>query len=217
MIFCINTFKNIKIKNRGFSLMEMLVTVTIFTIMMGLTFFNYPKLAQSLSFSNSAQEITGSLKTAQVNGSSRGGDYTGDGVYYEKGKSYYTEFKDATTTIDSFGTKRGDNLFSILTTPSDSEKKVEIGNVIIIGDICVKNSVDSSKVCGKNKLSITFSRPAVVANITDHSQTSSVNNFYDKGYIELYKAGYAGFDRKCVIVYKYGDIDLKNTPCADQP
>ena len=90
-------FTNKKINfYRGFSLLEVIVTLAILGMMAGLVLFNYPKLTQTLAFRNASDQLFFGLKSAQVTGSSRGGDYRGDGIFIDTtvSNSNFSEFQD---------------------------------------------------------------------------------------------------------------------------
>ncbi len=215
--------KNKKFKNQGFTLIEVMVNVVIFGIMMSISFYNYPKLTQALAFSNAAQEIVSIVKSAQISGSSRGGSYSGDGVFFSRNGITFTEFLDATSTLDYLGTLKSDRVFSTSTDPSDLISKINtVQNNVKVSDICVKNTSSSKKcgVNGVNNFSVTFVRPSIAANMTDYSETflgSGIYNFFDKGYIELLQTGPGNYYKKCIVIYNYGQVETKSGECSFQP
>jgi prepilin-type N-terminal cleavage/methylation domain-containing protein len=214
---------------RGFSLLEVIVTMVIFGIMMSISFSNYPRLTAATAFNNAAQEIVSITKSAQITGSSRGGSYGGDGVYFAIGdKTNFIEFSDIIPNIDLgsgvTGVKKGDKVFSNNLTPApddlDLTKITKIQSNISISDLCVKNSTGTiscnTTPGGPDNLSISFIRPSVEANISDMNQIAGKYDLYDKGYVELYQHGTSKTDYKCMIVYRYGQIDLKSGKCTQQ-
>jgi prepilin-type N-terminal cleavage/methylation domain-containing protein len=212
-------------KVSGFTIMEMLVTVAIFGLMMSISIFNYPKLSQVITFNSSSEAVLDSLKFSQIKGSSRGGDYRGDGVYFlMSSPTNYTEFLDATTTLDLVtGTEKSDRAYSndLIPFPSKPDLVVSTNKIqsnVKINNLCVKNSTDPSPVCGKSKLSVTFVRPSLTANISDLTEFSpGVFNLFEKGYIELSIKNSTNEDKKCLVVYRYGQMELKQGFCINQP
>lgn len=215
--------KNKHFKNQGFTLIEVMVNVVIFAIMMSISFYNYPKLTQALAFNNASQEIVSIIKSAQISGSSRGGSYSGDGVFLYKDGNTFIEFLDATSTLDYLGTLKSDKAFSTSTSPSDLISKINtIQNGVKVSDLCVKNTSGVKKCVanGVNNFSVAFVRPSTAGNITDYSETflgSGIYNFFDKGYIELLQPGQGTYYKKCIVIYNYGQIETKSGECSFQP
>ncbi len=59
-----------KIKNRGFTLVELMVSISIFMLLTGVTLMSYPKFSNKLSLDLLAEDIALSLRQAQIFGSS---------------------------------------------------------------------------------------------------------------------------------------------------
>ncbi|MDO8493451.1 MAG: type II secretion system protein [bacterium] len=59
-----------KVNNRGFSLIELMVTISIFIMLTSFTLANYPKFSNKLSLDLLAQDLALSLRQAQIFGSS---------------------------------------------------------------------------------------------------------------------------------------------------
>lgn len=227
--------KNIKInkvktcfnKNKvlGFSLIEVVVTVAIFAIMMGIAFTNYPKLTQAVAFDTASQNILDVIKSAQITGSARGGDYRGDGAYFKLSDPFsFILFSDfAYITDATTGNKKSDKIYSnnLSSLPGDLDGATstnKIQNNVKITKLCVKT--ETIKDCSKTELSISFTRPFLNSNISDNDTKESdgvTYKLFEKGYVELYINGSAGLDNKCILVYKYGQSDIKNGLCDDQP
>lgn len=216
-----NTFKNKKSPSliSGFSLIEVVVTMAIFAIMMGIAFTNYPRLSQAVAFNTASENLLEVLKSAQITGSARGGDYRGDGVYFKLSDPFdYLQFLDYAVTVDSLtANKKSDKIYTnnILPTPTDLDQlvsKSKIQNNVKLMRLCTKTS-SSPQDCIKPELSISFTRPYLAANISDHTQTLGLYNFYEKAGIELFINGSAGQDRKCIVVYQYGQMEIKQGEC----
>lgn len=209
----------------GFSLIEVVVTTAIFAIMMGIAFTNYPRLTQAVAFDTASQNLLDVIKSAQVTGSARGGDYRGDGVYFKLSDPFnFTLFSDFAYITDLItGNKKSDKIYSnnLIPLPGDLDGATstsKIQNNVKITKLCVKTGV--TKDCNKAELSISFTRPFLNANISDNNSKESdgvTYTLFEKGYIELYINGSAGLDNKCILVYKYGQADIKNGLCDAQP
>ena len=211
-------------KAYGFSLIEVVVTMAIFAIMMGIAFTNYPRLSQAVAFDTAAQNTLDVLKSAQITGSARGGDYRGDGVYFKLSNPFdYILFSDYANIIDLVtSNKKSDKIYSnnLPTSPAISESdqltsKNKIQNNVKVINLCIKDS--GVMVCNKSELSISFTRPYVAANISDNITKDILINdnyfLFEKAGIELFINGSAGADKKCIVVYKYGYMEIKSGAC----
>jgi hypothetical protein len=124
-------------------------------------------------------------------------------------------FLDKSDNVDDFGDAKSDKVYDRDITDKTLKNNKNI-NQVKVSDLCVSLEGQSNKVCGKQELSLTFIRPTAQANISDMTSSGGVYNFYDKGYIDLFQSGLPGSDHKCIIVYKFGQIDTKNGKCLDQ-
>ena len=223
--FKINSIKQIVknnfIRQRGFTLMEFVVNMIIFIMMMGIAFFNYPRLSLALSFSNDSQDVLAKIREIQIKGSSRGGGYTGEGLYIKSGiKSSFKIFLDSTSTLDYLGVNMGNNLYD-----PDLDLLLQeylLPNNIRITGICIKEAGNNDKNCRVGDFIITYSRPEIKANISGNiAQLDFIvlpREFTDadKGYIELSQISSPYESKNCIVVYKYGQIELHNGPCSFQ-
>ncbi len=219
-----NYFLNRNLRLRGFSLVELMITVAIFAVLGVFIYSSYPRLNNILGFNLSVQDVTSRLKMAQIRGASMGGDYRGYGVYFSSDVSsnYLTTsfFDKENESMNSLGIQETNRYFYI--DPADKNNpvndKIDIEDILrnstIISDLCVK-SVSSLKVCGKSSLSVSFVRPSTQANITDYTEDTLGNkNFFDVGYIELRTSKIeSGGTYKCVQIYKNGQQSLLNGKC----
>jgi prepilin-type N-terminal cleavage/methylation domain-containing protein len=209
-------FKNKQPKIRGFSLIEMVVTLAVFGLLMSISFSAYPKMSQTIGFNSSVSDIGYIIKETQISGSSRGDfsndGYSGEGVYFttEGDQSFYVKtFLDKSVTVDDFGQAKSDKVYG---TEDETLKNNKNINQVKVSDLCVATG-EESKICDNNEMSVTFVRPTAQANISD---MTSPGVFYDKGYIEFFQNGLGGSGYKCIIIYKFGEIDTKNGKCSEQ-
>ena len=178
MIYC---SKKISSRIRGFSLIEMVVTLAIFALLMSISFSAYPRMTQALGFNAAVSDTSYMIKETQISGTSRGdftGDgYSGEGVYFDRtteAKSFYIKtFLDKTDTVDSFGESKSNKVYDSEDQTLKDNKNI---NQVKIVDLCV-GMEGQSKVCNKQELSITFIRPTAQANISDLSSTVVGYNF----------------------------------------
>ncbi|MBU3925559.1 type II secretion system GspH family protein, partial [Patescibacteria group bacterium] len=73
--------------NKGFTLLEVLITLSIFVIVASLILANYPEFQAGISLKRTSQEIALTIREAQSYSLSVKGfqdEYKGYGVYFEK-------------------------------------------------------------------------------------------------------------------------------------
>lgn len=84
-----NRLKN----NRGFSLVELMVTITIFIMITSITLTNYPRFSNKLSLDLLAQDIALSVRQAQISGASVLGSKSKEGEEARVFKAYGVHFE----------------------------------------------------------------------------------------------------------------------------
>ena len=234
MISCIKNdlnkylkYKNLCKNYKGFTLVEVVVTVAIFSIIATITYTSYPNANNILSYNITVQEVVSRVKDAQIYGSSAGvdsvsgEDYKGAGLFFETdtvNSKYITEFLDLATFISISGVKESNKYYDKPLVTTDPDKIISqdaIKNNVIISKLCVKATGVGIIDCSPAQLSVTYIRPDTQANITDMSEASAgVKNFFDIGYIEL-KSNVirSGENLRCIQVYKNGQVNVKKEAC----
>ncbi|MBI4118182.1 MAG: type II secretion system protein [Parcubacteria group bacterium] len=91
---------------QGFTLVELIVTISIFVIISAITLFNYPSFSSRIALDNLAHEIALTVREAQVFGTSvrefgaGSGTFPGHGIYFATSdNTHFTLFAD----VDSDG------------------------------------------------------------------------------------------------------------------
>lgn len=183
--------RNITIKSvSGFTLVELLVTISLFVVITGVVLFNSKSFDNSVLLHNFTYDVALTIKQAQtygvnVNENSQGSFDSDYGVYFDISESptnfvIFNDFLDYKLPPSDpeydpqFRTKTVD------TCDIDSEciKKYSMNKGTHIKDICVSNDLlNLSYVCGVTKLSVTFSRPSLEANIYTFGDTVSKNKY----------------------------------------
>jgi prepilin-type N-terminal cleavage/methylation domain-containing protein len=79
--------------NRGFSLVELMVSITIFIMITSITLTNYPRFSNKLSLDLLAQDIALSVRQAQISGSSVLGSKSLEGQEARVFKAYGVRFE----------------------------------------------------------------------------------------------------------------------------
>jgi prepilin-type N-terminal cleavage/methylation domain-containing protein len=195
----------------GFTLIEVIVTLAILAILMGITYSSYPRLSSVIAFNASVQEFVATFKAAQLYGSSSGGDSRGSGIYIDTSNpEFIREFND--NVIPNNYSDTGvllSNKYYDNNVGNDTEltKLTQIKNSVAINKILVDGA-------NKTKVSITYIRPNTEAWIKDITEADP-SIFYTKASIELRSKTLGDDYLTCVTIYKNGQVDLKNSPCTN--
>ncbi len=196
-------------KQKGFTLVELLVTISIFVILTGVVMFSQSKFNGSVLLTNLAYDTALTLRQAQNYGINiRENTSTGVGSFLPYGVHFnlaspksFILFADTSYRAD--GT--ADGLYSnddadINTCQADkgcvNRYNIKQGNYI--SDLCVEDGAES---CGKTSLDIVFKRPSPEALI----RADNSDQTYSVGIIKL--KGADGSERK-VRVQANGLIEI---------
>lgn len=126
-------------KKKGFSLVELLVVVSIFLIITAVTLFKQSKFSSDILITNTAYEVALTIREAQVYGvgSKQSGLGTqGYGVYFSEGFAgdHYVMYSE---------TPESDNTYEFSYAPADTSGKytdvrgeIELGREQTIRDVC---------------------------------------------------------------------------------
>lgn len=196
---------------KGFTILEMIVVVTIVSLIAGVVLFNYRSFTQRLALSAASQEIAVAVRQAQVYGRSvknvtqGSGDFgVAFGVDFNIGpnsNSYYILFADK----DGNGVYNGTS--ACLPTSECVEKNL-IRNGAIIAQICgaIGTGVPNCSVSGARSIAITFLRPDREAYIyfSDGLGNRLGNTAYTSGQIKLGDS--SGNMQASVVVNSIGQI-----------
>jgi len=133
----------------GFTLVELLVSIGIFTLITTVSVFNYSTFNASVALTNLAYEVALSVRQAQFYGitvkqsASSGGFDSGYGVHFTTANAY-TLFED----------RDRDHIYD--TTPEEALETYSIQKGNTISRICV---VSTSVDCSPTSLDLSFVRP----------------------------------------------------------
>lgn len=130
-------------QKRGFTTIELIVTISILVIITTLVFINYPTFRQNISLKRTAQEIALTIRQAQVYGLSTKefqpgtSTFSGYGVHFESGFDYFVLFADTNNNKTYDGAIEDVQMFQIQTGDK-------------IADLC------GNVTCGVKKMDIVF-------------------------------------------------------------
>ncbi len=190
--------KNLKFKKRttlsqGFSLIELLITMSIMMIVSGLVFFNHSRFNSNILIENLAYEISLTIRQAQSFGwlvkETSGGFEGGYGVHFDSDSDEFLIFAD--------------------THPSGAPNHIyDAGSDEIIDELKMMNNNKIDQLCVETDcsagiLDISFVRPNPDAFIrADGSGT-------DKATAEIHVISPKGLKKK-ILINKIGQISIEN-------
>jgi prepilin-type N-terminal cleavage/methylation domain-containing protein len=191
--------KNIPASRQGFTLIELVVTISIFVVVSTLIFANYPKFKSQLSLKKTSQEIAFAVREAQVYSLSvKSYDNTfnfGYGVHFDKSKP---------NTIVLFADTNNNNVFDEESDGNVKEYKIQTNNAI--SDLCgdEKKSFPNPGLCGLSQLDAVYLRPNPIVNLKRNGDPFS-ENFSD---IEIIISS-PGEVVKKIIIWVSGQITIE--------
>lgn len=149
-------FSALNREKSGFSIVELIVTISILIIINAVVFASYPKFQQSISLRRTGQEIASIIYQAQTYALSVKefqGQFPGYGAHFDK------------ATFDSFVlfADLNKNYLYDFDIEKVEEFKIQTGDRIV--EICGTN--DTGEDCGLGKSNIIFERPKTVAILND--------------------------------------------------
>jgi len=141
----------------GFSLIELLVTMSIVVIVTSVSLANYPSFSEKLSLKRTVQEVALSIRQAQIYGGSvkkfEGAtieDFPGYGVYFSEDSSFFSLFADEDNDHD-YAPAEQIRLFEIKTGDKISTLKCD------------------GLSCPGRELQVVFVRPGPTVHLVDGS------------------------------------------------
>ncbi len=190
-------FSNRK-NNTGFSMVELLVTISILVLVSAVIFFNNAQFNNHIIVENLAYEISLAIRQAQSYGvqvrETEGSFNEGYGIYFDKDSEQFFIF------ADSYPEDNPNFVYDL-----DSDEVVDTlrmtgGNKI--DDLCIEK--DSTRTCSLTDISIAFLRPNPNAII----KTSSVEDTeYDT--VEIQIVSPKGIKKK-IFVNRVGQISVQS-------
>ncbi len=203
---------------KGFTLVELLVSISIMTIILGITLSGGPQSIMRLSLSDNVYQGELMLREAQLQGSavnSVAGLYGGVGVFIDLAtSSELLKFRDRVDDTIQRAIGIGNGLYD--SGPIDEKELVfKMSNNHKIGNLCVATGINPFVCSDVNPtiktLTVSFSRPKQTAHIYINGNTTTE---YSSACIQFdsLKSPEPGFVRS-VLIYHSGMISKNPGTC----
>lgn len=213
----------LKIKSRkGFTLVELLVSIGVMAIVLGVTMSGGPQAIARLSLADNTYTAELLLRETQLQGSSVNSvnnTFGGAGLFFDRATSTIVlKFKDRSILDVYRFISIGDGLYE--STPTDEKESImTLTNRNHIGKLCVATTSPSVFYCNAenstigtiNTLTVSFNRPKQTAHMYINNSTTTdfaaaciqfdAPNSPGQGYV------------KALLVYKSGMITKKTATC----
>jgi prepilin-type N-terminal cleavage/methylation domain-containing protein len=204
---------------RGFSFIELLVSIAIMAIIMGITLSGGPQSIMRLSLGNNTYEVEAMIREAQLQGSainSFNDTYGGVGVFFSRSTpTQVLKFKDRVDPSIVRAIGIGNGLYD--TTPEDEQESLfKLTNNHRIGKLCVATST-TPLMCNDayephvSTLTISFNRPKQTAHMYING-TTSIDYTIACIQVDSLKSPTPGFVRS-IYVYQSGMITKSSDIC----
>jgi len=197
----LNFFKKQKInKNRGFTLVELLVTIVIFVIITGVVLVNSNTFDNTVLLNNLTYDVALTIKQAQsygVNVRENNSDSLFDlayGVYFDTTQSN-------TNFVLFNNNSSSTNSVTSCAVSSDCVQKYSMKNGTQVANLCAGNNEDACD--DTSQLSIVFVRPKLTAYIYSDGNTNT-----QKSYAKITLSGSNGATSS-VVINSSGQIYIK--------
>lgn len=188
-----------KQKTKGFTLVEMLISVGIFTIMSALILANYPEFRSRSALDNLTAQIAIVFREAQVYGIS----VREEGASFDAGYGVYVNIQDNNKALYIFADKDNDKLYSKENGDSVLETFTLNGGETITR-LCAPSCVDSdTKPASADSLGAVFVRPNPDAYFSVNGALSNISS------ISLEISNRSGSYTREVEVYTTGQISVR--------
>lgn len=149
---------------RGFTMVELLVTMAIFLVITGVVLANYKTYGNNAYFANASEDIVLALRQAQVYGVGAKGE---SGSFTSAYGAYFT----TGNQIKIFRDSNSDNKY----TTGEEIETITLKSPITISYLgCQVFITSSPPPCGGPQLSVTFKRPNPDAIIRDNTVSTSL-------------------------------------------
>ncbi len=212
--------------HKGFTLVELLVSVSIMVVILGITLSGGPQSIMRLTLADNAYQTELLLREAQLQGSavnSVGGVYGGVGVFFDRSTSTSVlKFRDKVDPLIKRDIGVGNGLYD-QSVSDEKELIFRTTNNHKIGKLCVSEGINPF-VCNDEDptnliktLTVSFSRPRQTAHLYvngEYGVKGDLNKEYTSACIQIdsLKSPAPGFVYS-ITVYRSGMVTKKASTC----
>ncbi len=187
--------KGLPAGRQGFTIIELVVTISILVVVTTLIFANQPKFRENISLKKTAQEIALAIRQAQAYGLGVREFQLGSNKY----PGYGVHFNIA--SLDSFilfADLDEDNVYDE-TLENVESFKIQTGEKL--SSLCANIKTSPPGTCGFNTMDIVFSRPNPLVSLR-----SGVSSFSD---VEIKMLSSRGQQIKTIVILSSGQISVE--------
>lgn len=166
--------------SKGFTIIEMMVSVVIFSIITSVVIFNHGKFNSSINVTNLSYEVALAIRQAQVYGLAVKQDGISDSVEYAYGVHFS---KSSSQVFYIFADKDDNQQFDPFGDPCDGTEECQ-ESIEIRGDVEVSN-LSTDAVSDSQDLTVLFLRPNPVAIIRDEGNLGDSSSGRQQAVITL--------------------------------
>ena len=190
--------------DRGFTLVEMIVVISIFTIMTGVVLANLPQFRERTALQLVAQKMAITIREAQVYGvgvKSFGTEFPSHGIYFYPTTGASSNLKSYILFADD--PSSNNNKYD---PPNEKVTQYDLTGTVEIQTIetCSSSSSCPPKADGMN---IVFDRPKTEANFTDPSSGAPISS---ASYANIIIVSNRSLETRTIQVWNTGQISVKS-------
>ncbi len=216
---------------RGFTLIELMVSLTIVLTVTGLLLQNYPESSIRLTLLNNTHAFALLVREAQVRGSAVDSGYNtsvgGYGVFINLATSsqaiLFSDSTNGNSILNSAGLSVGDGVYDTANSPDIIKNTLSFNTGYEFKKICVASSTASISsapygfLCNSTStppistLTVSFSRPSQNAHIYINNSTTTD---FASACVQIYSSKSPGDGHvRSILVYHSGMVTTVTTPC----
>ena len=191
--------------DRGFTLVEMIVVISIFTIMTGVVLANLPQFRERTALQLVAQKMAITIREAQVYGvgvKSFGTEFPSHGIYFYPTIGASNNLKSYVLFADD-PSSSNNNKYD---PPNEKVTQYDLTGTVEIQTIetCSSSSSCTPQAGGMN---IVFDRPKTEANFTDPSSGAPISS---ASYANIIIVSNRSLETRTIQVWNTGQISVKS-------
>jgi prepilin-type N-terminal cleavage/methylation domain-containing protein len=195
--------------SKGFTLIEMMVSIAIFSIITSVVIFNHGKFNSSINVTNLSYEVALAIRQAQVYGLAvkQDADRVDESVEYAYGVYFDTSSAASKKVFYIFADEDDNQQFDpsgdLCDGTGECQELIEIRGDVEVG------SLSTNTVSGSESLTVLFLRPNPVAIIRDESNSGASSSGRNQAVITLTSA--KADKSKEIVIELSGQISVRDS------